>query len=1225
MNYLPTSGLRDLPLSQYLLRGRRSNAASQYEELRRLQQNQAALTPLTCGRFRLFISRKQEAMLQSVQKDRKSIVASLNQGVEVVLVEPAERGAGGKITGFIDKGQLRVVLKHELEPPAPGDWRLLSVKADLPYGPCLATLVAEWSLYKRQDTEPITGKAEQFLTDFNKTKNDYQAWSETWQPPEIDAGTLVLHVSKKLRENESLAGKLLDDLFSGKADVYVVKQHTRQKNRVQDMLLFLPTCNICLAIRKAPFVAASVGHWLLWSLDREPGELNRVCRLSARWIPAHKANEVDEFHHDWLRQICEAEQALLEWKQNGWRPRELHGGPFRLRISSGGRKGLEQLRIEPEKLCDAMSRGLHLYNVLGQDRDRLVVVPYDLHCQLCLTPYKPSIGNSDWNLINIRKAESAEPTFARIQAEWELGTPQKSSLEGDAPSLIGELEVLQDRRKEYVTQIRNIVDQLDSSPPELSDRIACWRKVCELERKLLRDVGVGCIKRDAEHYTLIPKEQETVMEWIENLESFSPEGIDWERYPLELRVGDNRVILKICSIETGRKGLAVKVSCNHPDSGTVLEQICDGEECEGEKWQEVQLYLPDTQLRLIENALNLLNPEQTSGSKNSGVVGEDLAPDDLTLHTIRRILAKADDLEPANEELPPLMFPPLSPLSLKQEEAVRTAIFGSDLTLIQGPPGAGKTTVILEILHQLFRMHGRKPGFKVLLVAPTHVAVDNVLERLVGPKGGTNVMMELGVAPYRIGSTQRIAEHLRGFTPDCFNTEYREALERRVARSIDQARWERDRDLKVREILEDGAVSDAVSWLFALQSGEFLDLGPWEWHPSLAQQLPNDLDSQEGRVRAWRNLRTRGSHPEKRVELLERWLEFLSENPRFFSELLLANANLVCATTVGCATHRELRPVIYDYVIVDEAGKEEARRLLVSLIRGERWVLIGDHQQLPPYADDSLQACLVREGLDPRIVTCSLFEELEGPCKRTGRYVFLDHQGRMHPDISAFVSHRFYHGCLHDFPNVVSHTMPSPRFLPKSPNLLVLDTRHLPDRQETREGTGYVNLLEQELAGFVLHAFARLPMFRDVAARSNMPTIGVIAPYRRQVEGITKKVQEYKELKLLLTEGVLQVGTVDSFQGQEKDLVIFSCTRSNDRGRLGFVDNRQRLNVALSRARCRLIVLVDGNVVELAQACADVSDFETEIRDHLHALMAFARERGGVLEVPKDWRTCWHV
>src|SRR5260370_40531785 len=183
-------------------------------------------------------------------------------------------------------------------------------------------------------------------------------------------------------------------------------------------------------------------------------------------------------------------------------------------------------------------------------------------------------------------------------------------------------------------------------------------------------------------------------------------------------------------------------------------------------------------MRLIDSSLSLIDPRPKPRSDKRGGVGEALIPDDISLRTLQRILASATELEPITSIWPSLPMPPLAQLSPKQEEAVRAAIFGPDMTLIQGPPGTGKTTVILEILRPLFRMHGRDAGFKVLLVAPTHVAVDNVLERLVAPRRGSNLVMELGVAPYRVGSTRRIAEHLRGFTPDDQTTRNRKDLER---------------------------------------------------------------------------------------------------------------------------------------------------------------------------------------------------------------------------------------------------------------------------------------------------------------------------------------------------------------------------------------------------------------------------------------------------------------
>jgi DNA polymerase III delta prime subunit len=973
MNNMHTTGLRDMPLSQYLLRGKRSNAAAQYEELRRLQEEQSALTPMSCGPFRVFGLDRFDKILRDLELTRDTFVAELGLGYEVLSVALNPERDGGSLQGLIKRGKIEVGLKFSAD----------------------------------------------------------------------------------------------------------------------------------------------------------------------RLIPAHS----------------------------------------------------------------------------------------------------PQLGNSDWELSEVRRWDQQPPElFARVDAHWEKYVHTKPALSGNALGLLRELDVLQQRRNEVFQQIILGLVQLADDPPELLERIDTWRSVCEFERDLL-EVGVTRLERDGYDFSLIPEEQETVEDWIDGLESLNQEGVDWVRYPLELRMGEEHARLVIRSIvvaEAEGSELVLKISCDNPRGRALIESLCNGGTGETEERERVRLFLPDTQLGLIDNALSLLDPRKKKRSEKRGIVGEDLTPDNISLRTLQRILASATELEPITSIWPALPIPPLAQLSPKQEEAVRAAIFGPDMTLIQGPPGTGKTTVIIEILRQLFHMHRGNDGFKVLLVAPTHVAVDNVLERLVAPRRGSNLVMELGVAPYRIGSTRKISEHLRGFTPDCLNTKCREDLERAVALAVGAARRDWKLDQQMLSALRDGAACDAVSWASALESGTLLESEPGDWPSSLDEQWQDAVTTQEGRVRAWRHWHARGSRPEERASLLQRWLDFLQINPRFFSELLVANANLVCATTIGCATHRELRSVVYDYVIVDEAGKEEARRLLVPLIRGERWVLVGDHQQLPPYADDSLQARLRSEGMDPRTVTRSLFEELQEPFERRGCYVFLDRQGRMHPDISAFVSDQFYDGRLNDFPHAATHAMPGPAFLPDNPKLLVLDTRNLPDRIERevtrkdkksgRNKKGYINVVEQDIAIIILRSLIKQ---QEVAAAisgefySKLPSIGVIAPYNFQVEDIGEKAKRDPVLNILLHRDVLQVGTVDSFQGQEKDLIIFTCTRSNHGGRFGFVDNRQRLNVALSRAKCRLIVLADGQAVEQARLRSDVLGIEAETRDHLQALFMFAGRRDGVQVVPGDWRTRW--
>ncbi|MDW8244541.1 MAG: AAA domain-containing protein [Thermogemmata sp.] len=1234
MTDTPTTCLRHRPLSHFLLRGRAAGTAEQYEELRNLQTQHAAITPVNAGPFRLLIFKNQDEMLRSAQKDCDSIIASLNQGIEVVNVIPNEDRTGGTVAGLIDNGRLFVVLDHQL--PSPDDWQLQGVMSNSPQESPLAILRATWSINPQEKEALVLGDAAAIIRQFTEIIQKYQAWLNSWKSPVVQIPYLVFHIDRKIPRDATI-DRLIKSLQSG-APLFSCRHRqpeTFVNGQPERLLLYVKAYQTLLIAYPPRFEDVGPNEWLVTHVQKDPPDtLVPIVQLTAAQCHLFSQRIREQLPtiaapQAWLSELAYWHQRYEQWRRHDWPLPTIAAGFFNLRVSQPKQVELEKLGISLDTLRVALNRGLYLFKPAGAGAsDTVLAMPDGLQCQLQLRPLKSLMGPADWKLKQIRPAHRFMQPWAKIQAEWR--TEKSTPLAGDAKGLISELLALENKRQVLLQQIQTTADRLAAEPARLAERINYWRRVCQLERDTLQ-VGVTRLEREGNNFVLVPERQDTVEEWLDSLESYNPEGVDWNRYPLELRVGDKQTRLVILSItvsqaENGQGEICLRVGCSNPLGRVLLEGLCNQEAVNAnDETAEVRLFLPDTQLRLIEHALDTLHPQQQSPKERYGLSGDDLTPDDLSLRTLQRILADPNELEPLTPEWPPLPFRPLFELSANQEQAVRAAVFGPDMTLIQGPPGTGKTTVILEILHQLFRLHGKEAGFKVLLVAPTHVAVDNVLERLVAPKQGTNLVMQLGVMPYRVGATRRIPEHLRGFTPDCLNTAYCERLEQEVAQSIEQAERNYQRDQKVREILEDGAACDAVSWWHALRSHEFLGLGPWDLHPALEQLLPADINTPQGRVRLWRACQEQGSNWKARLELLQQWLTFLRNNPRFFSELLLSNANLVCATTVGCATHPELRSVVYDYVIVDEAGKEEARRLLVPLIRGERWILIGDHQQLPPYVDDTLQLRLKQEGLEPDILTRSLFEELQEPFTQRGRYVFLDQQGRMHPDISAFVSARFYGGRLRDFPQVSRHTMPRPAFLPDSPQLLVLDTRSLPDRHEKRRGPGYVNLLEQELALLILRAFVALPLFNNTSndEKQLTHTIGVIAPYRRQVEEIEQRVRRDPSLKLLVSKGVLQVGTVDSFQGQERDLIIFTCTRSNPDGRLGFVDNRQRLNVALSRARRRLIIIADGTTIERAQLRTDTPSIEIETRDHLHALFAFARQRNGIVEVPEDWRNCW--
>jgi len=224
-----------------------------------------------------------------------------------------------------------------------------------------------------------------------------------------------------------------------------------------------------------------------------------------------------------------------------------------------------------------------------------------------------------------------------------------------------------------------------------------------------------------------------------------------------------------------------------------------------------------------------------------------------------------------------------------QRKSVFTGLSCPDISLIRGPPGTGKTTVICEIIQQL----AVEQGLRVLMVAPTHVAVDNVLER-IGLVDGPNFLP--GVYPLRHASNSHaVSNHLRMFTWD----ELSLGLRSRLAQTLESG-------------LNQNLGSDIIS---SIQQ---------DWLTQLRQPVKG-----------------RDEDGEERVDII--------------GHMLKHNVNLVCATTIGISTggHFAADGIPFDIAIIDEASKATLGEFLVPGIRAKRWLLVGDEKQLSPHVDQS--------------------------------------------------------------------------------------------------------------------------------------------------------------------------------------------------------------------------------------------------------------------------------
>ncbi|MHC5908629.1 DEAD/DEAH box helicase, partial [Streptomyces sp. S6] len=330
---------------------------------------------------------------------------------------------------------------------------------------------------------------------------------------------------------------------------------------------------------------------------------------------------------------------------------------------------------------------------------------------------------------------------------------------------------------------------------------------------------------------------------------------------------------------------------------------------------------------------------------------------------------------------------------------------------------------------------------------------------------------------------------------------------------------------------------------------------------------------------------TRTAHPllAARRSLLEEWRDAVEEATGQLHAELVRYAHVVGATSSGAAGPALLTGVEFDLVVVDEAGQITTADALVPLVRARRAVLVGDHRQLPPYADEETVARVRAEHGDDaaELTVRSVLELLQDHLPDTA-VARLRTQRRMPREIADFCSRAFYDGQLLTpaDPRPPAPRAPGPHPLFRTP-LVLIDTcdRPVGDRAEGGDPRGRVNRAEADL----LAALARRCTADD-------EEWAVIVPYRAQAALIRNLLKD-------LPPGRGDIATVDSFQGGERDVVLYGFTRSNPSGAVGFLDELRRANVAFTRARRRLVLVGDFDTLTRA-ADEGFRDLARALREH---------------------------
>ena len=516
-----------------------------------------------------------------------------------------------------------------------------------------------------------------------------------------------------------------------------------------------------------------------------------------------------------------------------------------------------------------------------------------------------------------------------------------------------------------------------------------------------------------------------------------------------------------------------------------------------------------------------------------------------------------------------------------QKYAILKSLYRPPITLIQGPPGTGKTTVITEIIKQIL---AKDKQSKILITSQTNLAVDNVLSRMVDVKGVSFIRLGRNIEDAVIDShsfdkkLNLWARKTKGNCEKNFSAQRRNAVskEKNISPFL---------NLILQEINKKQSWGITRKYLQQVLTGHFA-----KGFESLVgfiddkQKFESELSKYIGDEQVFLN----------KLELLKRkWISILSniENKDELKSKYISSINIVGATAnhIAAGMYKDFK-FEFDYVIMDEAAKATPAETLVPINMAHNLILVGDHEQLPPLVTATeavkkqVEAKLNNEGemVDFDKIYYdqpSLFQIMYDGSPDEYKEM-LDLQFRMPKQIGDIISNLVYHNKLKS--NERSGK-PHNIKLKATTSMFMCDINKYPDRFHKIDpvSKSSYNPVSAKTIIELLTKIDNLPgIFLDTE-KDKPYDVGVITGYGKQAEYLSNDIENafFKNLQLNKN---LTIATVDSFQGSEKDIIIYDIVRSakaKENTGLGFLEMPNRINVALTRVKRLLIIVGDADYI----------------------------------------------